>query len=66
MWPANVRWNRSMLPLLCELYAGAKRTVMLPVALAVALRSAIRYSSWSLCRIPSVLPHSKMNACKDV
>ena len=48
------------------LYAGEKRTAMLPHALAVALSNAIRYSSLSLCRMPSVRPHFKRNACKQV
>ena len=55
-----------MLPLLCELYAGEKRTAMLPHALAVARSKAIKYSSLSLCKMPSVRPHSKRNACRLV
>ena len=61
-----------MLPCDCELYAGDCLTEMLiPIVLAVACSSDMRYLSWSDCRtvgaeMACVLPHSVRNVCNIV
>ena len=64
-----MRWKRSTLPCDCDEYAGDCRTVMLPPILdAVALSSAMRWSSWSDCStvllsVACTRPHSSRKAC---